>query len=338
MINEKILVSLKDIELNTTQALISHGAVPWVAAEVAKAVTQAEAEGNLICGLFYLDSYCKQLTSGRVKGAVDPIVTQPKGSAVQVDAQLGFAQAAFSKGFDKAVELAKLNGTSSLAICHSHTCTSMGYFTEQIAKAGLIGIGMTNAPACVSPPGASKAVLGTNPISMAVPSKEGGITFKFDQSTSAIAIGKIRIAAAAGEKIPFGWAVDKNGEPTDDPVAGLEGSLVSAGGYKGYGFGLMAEILAAAVTGSNNSVDAPALKATEGAPHDLGQFYFLLDPTVYAGDAFWERLETLKNSVECQENARLPGSKPQEATEVLINKSLWNSVLNNLAPPQSNKD
>jgi len=327
MAEEKIIVALDEIEQKTKLALESHGAAPWVAAEVAKAVRQAESVGNMICGLFYLDSYCTQLKTGRVNGTVDPIVSQPKASAIHVDAQLGFAQAAFAKGFEKAIAVAKENGTASLAICHSHTCTSMGYFTEQIAKAGLIAVGMTNAPACVSPPGGTKAVLGTNPISMAVPAKDGGVAFKFDQSTSAIAIGKIRIAAAAGEKIPFGWAVDINGEPTDDPVAGLEGSLVSAGGYKGYGFGLMAEVFAAAVTGSNNSVNTPALKAPEGEAHDLGQFYFLLDPTVYSDDAFWERLETLEEAVDSQLNARLPGSRKNTVTQVSISKALWETVL-----------
>ena len=327
MAEEKIIVPLDEIEQKTSQALVAHGAATWVAAEVAKAVRQAESVGNMICGLFYLDSYCTQLKTGRVLGTIDPVVSQPKPSAIEVDAKLGFAQAAFAKGFEKAVAVAKGNGMASFAIRHSHTCTSMGYFTEQIAKAGLIGVGMTNAPACVSPPGGSKAVLGTNPISMAVPAKDGGVAFKFDQSTSAIAIGKIRIAAAAGEKIPLGWAVDKNGEPTDDPVAGLEGSLVSAGGYKGYGFGLMAEIFAAAVTGSNNSVNTPPLKAPEGAPHDLGQFYFLMDPTVYSGDAFWDRLDTLEDAVNGQSNARLPGSQKNTVTEVAINKALWETVL-----------
>ena len=107
------------------------------------------------------------------------------------------------------------------------------------------------------------------------------VAYQFDQSTSAIAIGKIRVAAAAGESIPLGWAVDKEGNPTEDPKAALEGSLVSSGGYKGYGFALMAEVLAAAVTGSLNSVSAPPLKAPEGPAHDLGQFYFLVDPTTF---------------------------------------------------------
>lgn len=323
---EKITVSLDEIESKTIQSLLAHGADRWVAESVAAAVRKAEATGNLICGLYYLESYCVQLRTGRVDGTVEPEVSQPRPGVVQVDARLGFAQPAFARGIDKAVEIAKVNGTSSLAICHSHTCTSMGFFTEQIADAGLIGIGMTNAPACVSPAGGNKAVLGTNPISMSVPARDGGMAFQFDQSTSAIAIGKIRVAAAAGEKIPLGWAVDKNGQPTDDPNAGLEGSLVSAGGYKGFGFGLMAELLAAAVTGSLSSRAAPPLKAPEGPAHDLGQFYFLLDPTTFAGDGFYTQLETLMDAVQSQPNARLPGHRGELPGEVSIDATLWDKV------------
>ncbi|MEM7293758.1 MAG: Ldh family oxidoreductase [Pseudomonadota bacterium] len=319
-------VTLDAIESQTVAALGAHGALPWVAQCVAAAVRKAEATGNLICGLYYLDSYCTQLRTGRVLGNVEPEVSQPRSSAVQVDAKLGFAQAAFARGIDKAVDSARANGSCALAICHSHTCTSMGFFTEQIAEAGLIGIGMTNAPACVSPPGGTAAVLGTNPISMSVPAREGGVAFQFDQSTSASAIGKIRVAAAAGEKIPLGWAVDKNGQPTDDPNAALEGSLVSAGGYKGYGFGLMAEVLAAAVTGSLNSINAPPLKTPEGPAHDLGQFYFLLDPLTFAGDAFWDRLDALRGAVDAQPDARLPGSNRDVPDSVEIDAELWDRV------------
>ncbi|MEH6358506.1 MAG: Ldh family oxidoreductase [Pseudomonadales bacterium] len=321
-----VTISLDEIEEKTTLALVAHGAEQWIAEAVSLAVRKAEANGNLICGLYYLDSYCTQLRTGRVDGTVEPEVSLPRASAVKVDAKLGFAQPAFARGIDKAIEVARENGSSTLAICHSHTCTSMGFFTEQIAKAGLIGIGMTNAPACVSPPGGNKAVLGTNPISMAVPAKDGGVAFQFDQSTSAIAIGKIRVAAAAGENIPLGWAVDQKGNPTDDPNAALEGSLVSAGDHKGYGFGLMAEVLAAAVTGSLNSVSAPPLKTPEGPAHDLGQFYFLVDPTTFSGDAFWDRLNTLSEAIDCQPNSRLPGATKEDVHEVSIDEELWRKV------------
>lgn len=328
-----ITIALEEIRTTTATALKAHGAKEWIAEEVAKAVEKAEANGNLICGLYYLESYCQQLLSGRVNGTVDPTVSVPKPASVKVDAGYGFAQSAFSKGLPEALKVAAKAGTCSLAICHSHTCTSLGYFTEQIAQAGFIGIGLTNASAVVSPPGGNKPVLGTNPIAMAVPAAghqqqgrdqtKGGVRFQFDQSTSAIALGKITMAAAAGEEIPPGWAIDSDGNPTTDPNAALKGSLVSTGGYKGYGFGLMAEVLAAAVTGSVNSVDSSALKAPEGKPHNLGQFYFLLDPEVFSGGEFWQRLDTLAEAVNAQPGARLPGSKQRSVNEVSIEIAVW---------------
>ena len=319
----KVTVSLNEIELTSKNALIKHGAQAWIAESVAHAVRKAEATGNLICGLYYLESYCKQLVTGRVKGDAIPVVSRPKTATIKVDAKFGFAQAAFEKGLVETVDVVKETGTASLAICHAHTCTSLGYFTEQIAEAGLVGIGFTNASAVVSPPGGNKAVIGTNPIAMSVPAKNGGVLFQFDQSTSAVALGKITMAAAAKETIPLGWAVDANGEPTTDPQAALKGSLVSTGGYKGYGFGLMAEVLAAAITGSVNSLDVKGLKVPEGEPHNLGQFYFLMDPTAVSGHAFWDRIATLSDAVSAQEGARLPGQHRQLPEEVSIDTSVW---------------
>ncbi|OED38585.1 lactate dehydrogenase [Chromatiales bacterium (ex Bugula neritina AB1)] len=323
----KVKVSLDDIEQRALQALTTHGAADWVAKEVAIAVRVAEANKNLICGLYYLESYCLQLVSGRVNGTVEPVVTQPRSASVKVDAKFGFAQAAFQRGIETAVNVAREAGTCALAICHSHTCTSLGFFTEQIAKAGLIGIGFTNASAVVSPPGGNKALLGTNPIAMAIPAEQGGVAFQFDQSTSAVALGKITMAASAGESIPEGWAVDSDGNPTTDPKAALKGSLVSTGGYKGFGFGLMTEILAAAVTGSVASTEVKGLKLADGPPHGLGQFYFLLDPGTFSGDAFWQNLASLEAAVDKQAGARLPGTNRQPVTEVEIDKALWEQTI-----------
>ncbi len=323
----KITVYLDQIEENSRAALVRHGAARWIATEVAKAVRRAEATGNVICGLYYLESYCLQLATGRVQGDVEPEVKVTKASAVEVDAKLGFAQPAFARGIETAISQARENGSCALAIRHSHTCTSLGYFTEQIANAGLIGIGFTNASTIVSPPGGHKAVLGTNPIAMSVPAKDGGLALRFDQSTSAVALGKITMAAAAGEDIPLGWAVDENGNPTTDPTVALKGSLVSTGGYKGWGFGLMTEVLAAAVTGSVNSLDVKGLKLADGPPHDLGQFYFLLDPTVFSGDTFFDRIARVTEAVAKQEGARIPGANRVLKEQVTLDQTLWDKVL-----------
>lgn len=305
---EKIQISLDEIEQLATSALIGHGADEWIAKTVAHAIRIAEAKGNLICGLYYLESYCKQLITGRVNGSAEPVVSLAKTASVHVDAKMGFAQAAFSKALPKLLETIKETGTCSLSVAHSHTCTSLGYFTEQLAQNGLIAIGFTNASAVVSPPGGKTAVLGTNPIAMSIPAPDGKVAFQFDQSTSAIALGKITMAKAAGDSIPLGWAVDVDGNPTTDPTAALAGSLVSAGGYKGWGFGLMTEVLASAVTASQPSLNVKGLKVPEGPPHDLGQFYFVIDPTVH-DDGFHTRIAALAEAIDQQEGARLPGSK-----------------------------
>ena len=318
------LLSLDDIENTTFQALTAHGAEAWIAHAVADAVCKAEAVGNRICGLYYLESYCQQLTSGRVNGRVEPVVTRTRPGVVEVDAGFGFAQPAFARGLPQAVAAARENGTSSLAICHAHTCTSLGYFTSQIALAGLIGLGLTNASPIVAPPGGKNRVIGTNPIAFSVPDGHGGIAMQFDQSTTTVALGKITMAKSAGERIPEGWAIDADGAPTTDPTAALAGSLVSMGGYKGWGFGLMAEVLAAGMTGGTVSRNVKPLKAPEGAPHDLGQYYLLMDPDV--SGAFFDRMAEVVEGVALDPGARLPGQNTQAATQVDVPDSLWDMV------------
>ena len=318
-------VTLSEIEATVNIALERHGALPWIAAEVARAVRKAEAVGNLICGLYYLESYCKQLQNGRVKGDVEPVVTRPRPGAVWVDARFGFAQPAFARALPEAVAATRDCGVASLAVGHAHTCTSLGFFTEQIALEGLIGIGMTNASPIVAPPGGKTRVIGTNPIAFSVPDGKGGLAMQFDQSTTTVALGKITMAKAAGEQIPEGWAVDIEGEPTTDPEEAITGSLVSMGGYKGWGFGLMAELLAAGLTGGVVSQDVKPLKALEGPPHDLGQYYLLMDPGV-SGE-FFKRLQQVDGAVALDKGARMPGQGKREQDPVELENTVWELTL-----------
>lgn len=317
-------IDLNDIETRTTAALIRHGAAPWIAAEVARAVRAAESIGNRICGLYYLESYCQQLRSGRVNGTVEPEVTQPRPAAIMVDARMGFAQPAFARGIDSAAAAARDNGVASLAIGHAHTCTSLGYFTEQIARRGLIGLGMTNASPIVAAPGGKTRVIGTNPIAFSVPDGQGGLAMQFDQSTTVVALGKITMAKAAGQPIPLGWALDAEGNPTTDPEAALGGSLVSIGGAKGWGFGLMAELLAAGMTGGVVSRDVKPLKAPDGPPHDLGQYYLLMDPDL--SGAFFDRLAQVAEAATTDPGARMPGQGKRSCDSVTVPDALWAQV------------
>ncbi len=322
-------ILLAEIERSTQAALERHGAAGWIAAEVARAVARAEALGNRICGLYYLESYCQQLRSGRVNGTVEPEVERPRAGFLRVDARFGFAQPAFIRGLPRALDAARENGVAALAVGHAHTCTSLGYFTEIIAENGLIGIGFTNASPIVAPPGGKSRIIGTNPIACSIPGPDGPAV-QFDFSTSAVALGKITMARAAGEAIPPGWAVDSEGQPTTDPEAALAGALVSAGGHKGWGLGLLAELLAAGMTGGVNSLDVRPLKAPDGPPHDLGQFYILIDPATSA--VFADRLARVAEAVALEEGARLPGTGREAVEWVDVPDALWAQVVALAAP------
>jgi (2R)-3-sulfolactate dehydrogenase (NADP+) len=317
--------TLDEIETLTRKALQAHGAGVFAAAEVARAVRAAESFGNKICGLYYVESYCQQLESGRVKGDVTPVVSSARPAAIHVDAGFGFAQPAFAYGLITALDAARQFGTATLAVAHAHTCTSLGYFTEQIAEAGCIALGFTNASPIVAAPGGKSRVIGTNPIAFSVPDGKGGLAMQFDQSTTTVALGKITMAKAAGQQIPLGWALDADGKPTTDPEAALQGSLVSMGGYKGWGFGLMAEILAAGMTGSVLSRDVKPLKAPTGQPHDLGQYYILIDPS--SSPEFPARLAALAELAASDEGARMPGQGRKPADPVEVSEAVWSRLL-----------
>jgi (2R)-3-sulfolactate dehydrogenase (NADP+) len=319
-------ISISEIEARSHAALMAHGAGDWQAREVARAVARAEATGNVICGLYYLESYCTQLVSGRVNGTVDPEVARVRPGAVTVNGRLGFAQPAFARGLPEAVAAARECGIACLAVAHTHTCTSLGFFTERIAAEGLIGLGFTNASAIVAGPGGRKPTLGTNPIAVTIPGPNGHPRMHADFSTAAVALGKITMAKAAGESIPLGWAVDAEGEPTTDPEAALGGALVSAAGYKGWAIGLMVEMLAAGLTGSVTSREVKGLKLPDGSPHDLGQVYILIDPDTHS-DQFGAITDRVAAAVAEDTGARIPGARARGRDSADVPDALWARVL-----------
>ena len=109
-------------------------------------------------------------------------------------------------------------------------------------------------------------VIGTNPFALGVPDGDGGAAFVIDQSASVIAKSEVMMRAHAGKPIPVGWALDSEGNPTNNAEFALMGSMVPSGGYKGFGVGLMVEIFAAALAGANLGKDASPFSGTTGGP------------------------------------------------------------------------
>jgi (2R)-3-sulfolactate dehydrogenase (NADP+) len=183
----------------------------------------------------------------------------------RVDARFGFAQPAFARALPHGAGGGAENGVATLAVAHSHTCTSLGFFTEQIAAEGLIAMGMTNASAIVAGPGGRTPVLGTNPFAGHDPGD--------GMARRCTPISRPPPWRSAGSPWPRrpGSRSPKAGRwmpralPTTDPEAALAGALQSAAGHKGWALGLMVEAFAAGLTGSVNSLDVKGLKAAGGA-------------------------------------------------------------------------
>lgn len=300
-------LSLDEIEDLSFRALCAVGTSESNARPLAVATAATEADGVASHGLAYIPIYCEHVKCGKVDGQAVPRITQNKPSVLVVDAGTGFAHPAIDLGFERLVPLAREQGLAGLAIRNSYNCGVLGYHTYRLAKAGLVGIGFTNAPASIAPAGGSKPLVGTNPFSIAVPDANSDPAILIDQSASTIAKSEVMKHAREGKPIPLGWALDSDGNPTTDAEAALKGSMAPSGGYKGIGVALLVELMAAALSGATLGIHASPFSGTAGGPPKTGQFFFAIDPAATSDGGFASRISDLVQAVREQEGARLPG-------------------------------
>ena len=316
-------VVASEIQQTAEAALVRAGALPENAAPVARAMAWAEAEGNRVCGLFYLSIFCGHLRCGKVNGRAEPSVTENK-AIISVDARYGFAHPAISAGLPRLAEAAGSFGVAALAIRNSYNCLALSHHVRPIAEIGLIGMCVANAPASVAPPGARCAIFGTNPLAFAAPMGDGEVIV-VDQSMSAVTKTEMLMRRARGEPIPSGWAQDRSGAATTDAGEGLLGSLLPSGGQKGANIALLVEILAASLTGSKLSTQASMFGDNEGGPPGVGQFILAIDPAHFSGDAFGLSLGQLRERFK-DGGVRLPGHR------IFAGQKNWSELIVELDP------
>jgi (2R)-3-sulfolactate dehydrogenase (NADP+) len=308
-------LSLSEIEDLAFRALVKAGTSEENARPLAVATAMTEADGVASHGLAYIPIYALHVECGKVNGQAVPVITQPRPSVVAVDAQTGFAHSAIDRGFEKLIPLAREQGVAALAINNSYNCGVLGVHTQRLAQAGLLGMGFTNAPASIAPSGGAKPVVGTNPFSIAAPDGDGNAALLIDQSASTIAKSEVMKHAREGQPVPEGWVLDANGQSTTDPEAGLKGSMVPSGGYKGVGIALTVELMAAAMTGATLGSVASPFSGTAGGPPKTGQFFIAVDPQATSGGGFAQKLSDLIASFHDQDGARLPGDGRKRCRE-----------------------
>jgi (2R)-3-sulfolactate dehydrogenase (NADP+) len=273
---------------------------------VARALVAAEADGLKGHGLSRVPSYAAQAKIGKVDGLAVPKLERRRPGAAAIDAANGFAYPAIDAALATLPAMAREAGVATAAIRRSHHCGAAGQPVERLAAQGLVALMFANTPAAIAPWGGAKPVFGTNPIAFAAP-LAGREPLVVDLALSKVARGNILAAKQKGEKIPRGWALDAQGEPTTDPDAALAGTMLPLGDAKGTPLILMVELLAAGLTGANFAADASSFLDDKGPPPGTGQLIITFDPAAFGGsDEHWARLIA---SIEAQSGTRLPGSR-----------------------------
>jgi (2R)-3-sulfolactate dehydrogenase (NADP+) len=173
-----------------------------------------------------------------------------------------------------------------------------------------VGFAFTNSPAAIPPWGGRKPLFGTNPVAAAFP-RRGGDPIVIDLALTTVVRGRIMMAMRKGEKIPEGWALDRNGKPTTDPEEAINrGSLFPIGGAKGAMLALMFELICAALTGSAIGPEADSFFSEQGNRPRIGQAFLAIDPGALAGlDRYFERVQTIVDTMLADPEVRLPGAR-----------------------------
>ncbi|MDX3974912.1 Ldh family oxidoreductase [Shinella sp.] len=308
------MMTLAAIEHLCLRALVAAGASEANATAVARSTMLAERDGIRSHGLLYVPIYAEHIRCGKVDGMARPVVSQPRPGAVVVDAATGFAHPAIDSGWEQFIAATRENGVAVMTVFNSYNCGVLGHHAERIAEAGLLGLCTTHAPASIAPPGGRVPVIGTNPFALGVPGDMGEAALVLDQSASVVAKSEILLRSREGRPIEPGWALDAQGAPTLDPAAALKGSMLPAGGHKGFGAGLLVEILASCLSGAVLSKDASPFSGIAGGPPKTGQCFIAFDPSAFSA-GFSQQVANLLGAITTQEGARLPGGRRQAARQ-----------------------
>jgi (2R)-3-sulfolactate dehydrogenase (NADP+) len=303
------VVSLQRLQTLAEQALANAGANHAMATTTARALVAADAQGLASHGVARVAQYAVHLKNGRANGAASVRILREKPSACLIDAANGLAFPACSMAVDEAITRARSTGIGLAAVTNSHHFGVAAYHVSKAAEHGMIGLAFGNSPAAMPAWGGKRALFGTNPIAAIFPRKSAA-PLCIDLSLSEVARGKVMIAAQQGKSIPFGWALDRDGQPTTDAKAALDGVMLPAGGVKGAMLALIVELLCVALTGANFGFEADSFFVDEGNQPRLGQAFLVIDPAALAGvDVYHSRVETLIAAMCADPEVRLPGER-----------------------------
>ena len=239
-------------------------------------------------GMQRLVRYHKGIEKGMIKiDAVPEIVHETPVSAV-IDAHDAMGQLVSHKAMTLAIEKAKKTGMAIVSVRNSNHFGIAGYYAKMACDQGLMGMAMTNSEAIMVPTFARMAMIGSNPIAVALPADP--YSFFFDASTTVVTRGKLEVYNKMGKPLPEGWALNKDGHPSTDAkdvlsnivakngggIMPLGGSTETLGSHKGYGYGMLCEIFCSVF-----SQGTPSSHVNVGGKSGTCHGFMAVDPHVF---------------------------------------------------------
>jgi (2R)-3-sulfolactate dehydrogenase (NADP+) len=291
-------------------ALFKAGANTAMAEAAARHLVRAEEHGLPTHGMSRVPFYAGFLKNGRADGAARPKMIADKSAVCLIDNCDGLPYESASWAIEEVIQRARRNGIAFAGITNSAHVGVLGIHLLPVAAAGMVGVAFTNSPAAIPAWGGKKALFGTDPVAFAFPRKNAW-PLVIDLALTTVVRGKIMMAMQKGERIPEGWALDRDGKPTTDPKEAIEnGSLFPIGGAKGAMLALSFELMCTALTGAAIGTEADSFFSDKGNKPRIGHAFMAIDPGALAGqEKYFERVETVVTTMLQDEGVRLPGAR-----------------------------
>lgn len=261
--------------------LVAVDVLPDHAETTARRLLEADLRGRTGHGIIRVPQYIERIEGGAInlRPEIEVIRASPVGALVDGDNGLG--QVVMSIAAETAIDKAEENGMAWVGTVRSNHAGAAGIYTGLALERDMISIYTAVASANVMPPwGGTERLLGTNPISIAIPGgSEPG--FQLDIATTVASHGTIKVLAQAGETMPEGWVIDAHGEPITDPSEADRGFLMPIGGYKGSGINMAIGLLAGVLNGAAFGSDVIDHRAVPDQEANTGQSMFVMRPDLF---------------------------------------------------------
>ncbi len=274
---EGTLYPVDQLRAFTIRAFTTAGVPQEDAAIVTDNLIEANLRGVDTHGITrVLAIYIKRLQVGIMNPRPKLEIVSEAPSSIVVDGDNGLGAVVGTFAMREAIRRAGETGSCWAGVRNSNHFGATAYYTLMAAEADMVGLGMTNGPASMAPWGGSEPYMSTNPLSIAVPGNDGPVVI--DMATSVVARGHILLASTRGDTtIPEGWALDKEGRPTTDTQAALDGTVMPMAGYKGAVISMMIDILSGALTGASFGPHIGPLYGKLDKKQDIGHLLGVID-------------------------------------------------------------